>query len=60
MMNNIPVAWMYELASFYDKDAKEKYSCWTRYVTFSKPCVPEAAIRNFIIGLICGHGGMII
>jgi hypothetical protein len=48
MTNNIPVAWMYELASFYDKDAKEKYSCWTRYVTFSKPCVPEAAIRNLI------------
>lgn len=40
-----PVAYAYELASYYDPRTRE-YSCWEPRLSFHKPNVPEGSIRN--------------
>jgi hypothetical protein len=41
-----PVAWVFELAKYYNKDTRE-YSVWGEpQLSFTKPCVPEGSIRN--------------
>lgn len=44
-MNSSPVAWIYELATVYDSRTDE-YLGWKKYVSETKPIVPEGSIRN--------------